>query len=164
MIEVTLTNNSGFSGWTHFIHSIDASEEILIEDCCRCIGLLFFWERKKDCPKGMFVSRYAVSAFHIPPYERKPKTSRRQFFDIINRLSNYFDLREVAYCGGKIDTKTNAVHYERSKNFFLFPLQHLFPQSVIHGLEPTSNQHSSGMYMNEFLEVVFDRTEYATES
>jgi hypothetical protein len=66
------------------------------------------------------------------------------------------------YCGGKIDTEQNRIHYERSKNFFILPLQKLFPDMHIEGLDPVSTQASSSMYMNEFLEIVIERFDYTT--
>jgi hypothetical protein len=136
MIEVTLTETGGFGGLTDFIHSRDTAEDILIEGCCRCIGILLFWKKRTDCPKSIVTTLYAVSAFHIPPYGGDAKYSRKQFFRILNDFKELFDLEEVYYCGGKINTPINRIHYERSKKFFLHPLKHLFPQAIIEGNIP----------------------------
>lgn len=164
MIEITLTDTGGFGGCTDFIHSLDSAEDILIEDCCRCIGVVLFWKRKADCPKHIITTLYAVSAFHIPPYSGDAKNSRKQFFKILNDFKEWFDLQTVSYCGGKINTEINRMHYERSKNFFINPIQYLFPQASISRIELLPMQHSATMYMNEFLEITVERREYATES
>lgn len=149
---------------TDFIHGIDNAEEILIEDCCRCIGLLIFWKKRENCPKHIFTTQYAISGFHIPPKSGDPKRSRRQFFRILNDFNQFFELKEVFYCGGKINNKINQRHYELSRRYFIEPLKHLFPNCNMFGMDPTPIQHSSSMYMNEFLEVTFERFEYATNS
>ena len=115
MIEITLTDTGGFGGCTDFMHSLDSAEDILIENCCRCIGVILLWERKTDCPKHVIATKYVVSGFHIPPYGGDARNSRKQFFRILKDFKKWFNLQAVYYCGGKINTEINRMHYERSK-------------------------------------------------
>lgn len=162
MVEVKITKHGGFGGYVDILQSLDSSEEIVIEKLCRCIGIIIFWEKKDSCPKEELVAKYATTSFHIPPYIGNAKGARSSFFRLLNNLKQVFEPKIIYYCGGKIDTPVNKVHYNRSKRFFLYPLKILFPKAEILGMNPTPNQAYSNMYMNEFLEVYLERFVYNT--
>jgi hypothetical protein len=160
MVEVTLSKHGGFGGYIDIIQSLDSSEEITIQGLCRCIGVIIIWERKKIYPKEEFISQYATTSFHIPPYIGKAKGARSSFFRLINNFKQVFEPKMLYYCGGKIDTPTNKVFYKRSKQLFLLPLKKLFPEMETYGMTPTTDQAYSNMHMNEFLEITFEKFVY----
>jgi hypothetical protein len=79
MVEITLTKEGGFGGYVDFFQSLDSSKEILIEGCCRCIGIIIIWKKEKVFLKNFGHPNTPVVPFTYPPIQEKQKAVGRSF-------------------------------------------------------------------------------------
>ncbi|MES2224413.1 MAG: hypothetical protein V4478_00335 [Patescibacteria group bacterium] len=156
MVEISLLENGNCYGYTQFFHGKDSAEPFYITDCFRCIGLIIIWKRRPDCDPGLFAPKYAVSAFHIPPYKGSVAQGRRTFLASLKIVQEAYYPDYLLYMGGKVDTRENRYWYEKSKRDFVLPFTYWFPGIRIKAFVPTADQSHSTVYMDEEMNFIHE--------